>query len=57
MQAPLSKRARKILADPVLAKQLMQALLLKGDGPGKHTISLEGKEFHVVRVGEVSNRR
>jgi hypothetical protein len=57
MQAPLSKRARRILADPTLAKQLMQALLLSRDDREKHTINLDGKQLHVVRVGEIKNRR
>lgn len=57
MQAPLSKRARRILADPALAKQLMQALLLGRDERQKHTIMLDGKELKVVRVGEIKNRR
>ena len=57
MQAPLSKRARRILADPALAKQLMQALLLSRDEREKHTINLYGKQLLVVRVGEVKNRR
>lgn len=57
MQAPLSKRARRILADPALAKQLMQALLLSRDDREKHTINLDGKQLHVVRVGETKNRR
>lgn len=57
MQAPLSKRARRILADPALAKQLMQALLLSRDVREKHTINLDGKELRVVRVGEVKSRK
>jgi hypothetical protein len=55
MQAPLSKRARRILADPILAKQLMEALLLSR-GHQKHTITLDGKELRVVRVGEIKSR-
>lgn len=54
MQAPLSKRARRILADPALARQLMQALLSR-DHNDKPTISLDGKKLQVVRVGEVRN--
>lgn len=54
MQAPLSKRARRILADPALARQLMQALLSR-DNNEKPTISLDGKKLQVVRVGEVRN--
>jgi hypothetical protein len=57
MQAPLSKRARRILADPELARQLMQALLLNRNEPDKHTINLDGKELRVVRVGEIKNRK
>jgi len=57
MQAPLSKRARRILADPDLAKQLMQALLLNRDDRERHTITLDGKELRVVRVGEIKNRK
>jgi hypothetical protein len=57
MQAPLSKRARRILADPELAKQLMQALLLSRDDRDKHTINLDGKELRVVRVGEYKSRK
>jgi hypothetical protein len=57
MQAPLSKRARRILADPELARQLMQALLLSRTEPDKHTINLDGKELRVVRVGEIKNRK
>ena len=57
MQAPLSKRARRILEDRNLAKQLMEALLLgSSDDPRhpKHTITLDGKILRVVRVSEVS---
>jgi hypothetical protein len=57
MQAPLSKRARRILADPQLAKQLMQAILLGRDNRQKHTIMLDGKELRVVRVGEMRDRK
>lgn len=57
MQAPLSKRARRILADPELARQLMEALLLNREDRNKHTINLDGKELRVVRVGEVRNRK
>jgi hypothetical protein len=56
MQAPLSKRARRILADPDLARQLMQAILLGRDNE-KRTILLDGKELRVVRVGEVRNKK
>jgi hypothetical protein len=55
MQAPLSKRARRILEDRNLAKQLMEALLLgSSDDPNnpKHTITLDGKVLRVVRVSE-----
>ena len=57
MQAPLSKRARRILEDKNLARQLMEALLLgPGDDPEnpKHTIKMDGKTLRVVRVSEVS---
>lgn len=57
MQAPLSKRARRILADPDLARQLMQAILLGRDDREKHTIHLDGKSLKVVRVSEVKNRK
>jgi hypothetical protein len=57
MQAPLSDRARRILADPKLARQLMQALLLSRDSSHKHTINLDGKELRVVRVGEIKSRQ
>jgi hypothetical protein len=57
MQAPLSKRARRILADPQLAKQLMQAILLGRDNRQKHTIMLDGKELRVVRVSEIRDRK
>lgn len=57
MQAPLSKRARKILADPRLAKQLMEVLLLSRTKREKNTIEVDGKELRVVRVGEIKNKR
>jgi hypothetical protein len=56
MQAPLSKTARRILADPDLARQLMQAILLGRDG-AKRTIVVDGQELQVVRVSEVSKKK
>lgn len=57
MQAPLSDRARRILADPELARQLMQAILLGRDEKQKYTITLDGQELKLLRVSETRPRK
>lgn len=53
MKAPLSKRVRKMLADPELAKQLMKAILAdRSNTPEneKPTIKVDGQELRLERV-------
>ena len=53
MQAPLSKRVRKMLADPKLAKQLMKAILADRMNLPEHekpTVVVDGEELRVERV-------
>lgn len=63
MKAPLSERARKILANPELAKQLMLAILAERlaersaiSNEEKPTIKLDGEELRLVRVRSISKK-
>ena len=50
MRAPLSKLAAEILNDPVLAEQLMKAILIGNRDPSKAYITVNGKKFHLERA-------
>ncbi|HYG20807.1 MAG TPA: hypothetical protein VD816_17840 [Ohtaekwangia sp.] len=63
MKAPLSERARKILSNPELAKQMMLAILAerlaeRSSNPNadRPTIKLDGEELRLVRVRALSKK-
>jgi hypothetical protein len=60
MQAPLSKKVRKILADRELSKKLMQAILAERSDPQdveKRTILVDGEKFRLVRVTSLNKQK
>ena len=49
MRAPLSKLAAEILNDPVLAKELMKAILIGSRDPSKAFIMVNGRKIQLVK--------